>query len=184
MLLSHSRSCRKKRERSDTVLLNPCSHPSAYPQLPSFLLWLLGSQLLLRSFPPTKLFALYGMSPCPHHPPDLQLSYFDLHFLFCPLLQILQCFSICSDNSFKGSHSLCLIIFHCSYTFLNILLIAVPMFSPLPLLPQTTLWLFLFFLFFQNPHCYFYHTLFLFLQFKSTNKKCLSPHLHEIILCH
>lgn len=44
-------------------------------------------------------FALYGMSPCPHHLPDLQPSYFDLHFLFCPFFQILECFSICSDHS-------------------------------------------------------------------------------------
>lgn len=151
-------------------LQSPCIHPSAPLILP---LALAPGPSPLQPFCSGSFLqqnSLLSME-CPHHPPDLQPSHFDSHFLFWPFFQILECFSICSDNSCKGSHSLCLIIFHLSGSFFSFLLVAVPMFSPMPLVPQTTLWLFHFFLFFQDPHCYFYHILSPFLLIQINKQK-------------
>lgn len=154
LLLTHSQSCRRKFERSDIIFSCQAhaSHRSALhsaPSIPPFILQLLS---------PLQLFCQQVQVPstdktvCSLRDPPITPLIYLLHILIYiflpPFPNILVLFYLLWQLT-KVPNSLPLIIFHRSGCIPSFLLTAVPVFSPLPLVPQTTLW-FLFFLLFQE----------------------------------
>lgn len=136
-------------------LLSPCSHPSAFPQFPSFflLLWFLGSHLCR----PSAQVLSSNRTLCFLWDVPTTLLIYSLHTLICisfsvPFSKYCSAFLSVQKTHLKA-FILCvpLLVFlpqYSSHCCAYVLLYA----------PQTTLWLFLFFLFFQDPHCHFYHS--------------------------